>query len=148
MGTSASGESFASRLGAFVSYGLGMGLLATALTLAVAFGKRGIVNRFRQLLPKINLISAIVLVVVGVYVALYGIWSTQVLNDVESVTPWINTIVVNAENFQIKVSEWIGDRSRVLGWSFLIVNVGLIVAGVLARKNEKTHAEPPTKIAA
>ena len=148
VGTSASGESFASRLGAFVSYGLGMGLLATALTLAVAFGKRGIVNRFRQILPKINLISAVVLVLVGIYVALYGIWSTQILNDVESVTPWIDTIVRNAEDFQVSISEWIGDRSGILGWSFLIVNVGLIVAGLIARKTEKPRTEPPAKVAA
>lgn len=148
VGTSASGESFASRLGAFVSYGLGMGLLATALTLAVAFGKRGIVNRFRQLLPKINLISAVVLVFVGIYVALYGIWSTQILNDVESVTPWIDTIVRNAEEFQVKISEWIGDRTRVLGWSFLTLNLGLVVAGLIARRTEKSRTEPPTKVAA
>lgn len=139
IGTSASGNSFGTRLGAFVSYGLGMGLLATALTLAVAFGKRGIVNRFRQLLPKINLISAVVLVIVGVYVALYGIWSTQILDDPTTVTPWIDSIVTNAEEFQVSVSSWIGDRTTVLGWSFVIINVGLIIAGFLARRNERSQ---------
>jgi cytochrome c-type biogenesis protein len=141
VGTSSSGISFGDRLGAFVSYGLGMGLLATVLTLAVAFGKRGIVTRFRQLLPKINLISAGVLVLVGVYVALYGIWATQVLNDLDSVTPWIDTIVRNAEELQVSISNWIGERTTAMGWTFAIINIGLIVAGFVARRNER-HRTP------
>jgi cytochrome c-type biogenesis protein len=151
IGTSASGLSFVDRLGAFISYGLGMGLLATALTLAVAFGKRGIVTKFRQLLPKINFISAIMLVAVGVYVALYGIWATQVLSvrgpdDFDTkVTPWINTIVTNAEEFQISLSNRIGDNTTVLGWSFVIVNLALIVAGFLARRSERARKVSSTE---
>ncbi len=134
VGTSSSGASYLSRFGGLLSYGLGMGLLATALTLAVAFGKRGLVSRFRQLLPRINLISAIILVVVGVYVALYGIWSTQVLDDPTSITPWIDAIVTRAETGQTALASWIDARTTVLGWAFLILNVGLAGAGLLARR--------------
>ena len=153
VGTSSTGAgslAFTERLGGFLSYGLGMGLLATALTLAVAFGKRGMVTRFRQLLPKINLISAIVLVVVGVYVTLYGIWSIQVFRDPTELTPWINSIITNAEEFQAKMTTWIDKRTTVLGWSFLILNVGLAVAGFIARKNEqsRTPQNPSSKVAA
>lgn len=139
IGTSASGSSFAERFGAFFSYGLGMGLLATALTLAVAFGKRGLVNRFRQLLPKINLVSAIVLVVVGVYVALYGWWSIQVFNDPLNITPWLDSIITTAENFQAKLTTWIDARTAVLGWTFLTINVALAVAGLVVRRNERNQ---------
>jgi cytochrome c-type biogenesis protein len=135
VGTSASGASFLTRFGGLVSYGLGMGLLATALTLAVAFGKRGLVSRFRQLLPRINLISAVVLVVVGVYVALYGVWATQVLDDPTSITPWIDTIVTQAESFQTSVAGWIDQRTTLLGWMFLTVNLGLALAGLAVRRS-------------
>lgn len=143
IGTSASGGSFSSRLGSFISYGLGMGLLATVLTLAVAFGKKGIVSRFRQLLPKINMISAVVLLFVGVYITLYGIWSIQVLGNGD-ITPWIDAIVTTAEGYQADMTGWfVADvtlgsrtmaRTTLLGWTFFILNAGLIVAGAVARR--------------
>ncbi len=146
IGTSASGASFSSRFGSFLSYGLGMGLLATVLTLAVAFGKKGIVNRFRQILPKINMISAVMLLVVGVYVALYGIWSYQVFNDPLNITPWIDSIITTAEGVQADASNWfaadvsIGSstmaRTTILGWAFFILNGGLIIAGAIARRGK------------
>lgn len=151
IGNSASGASFGERLGSFVSYGIGMGLLATVLTLAVGFGKKGIVNRFRQLLPKINLISAGILVIVGVYVALYGIWSEQVLDFSTQPTPWINSIVTTVEGWQASLAGWMSTqvsvlgrtmaRTTLMGWSFLIINLLLAAAGFLARRSQTATAE-------
>ncbi len=150
IGTSASGASFSSRFGSFLSYGLGMGLLATVLTLAVAFGKKGIVNNFRQILPKINMVSAVMLLVVGVYVALYGIWSYQIFSTPAgedlNITPWIDSIITTAEGVQTDASNWfaadvsIGSstmaRTTILGWAFFILNAGLIIAGAIARRGK------------
>ncbi len=151
IGNSASGASFGERLGSFVSYAIGMGLLATVLTLAVGFGKKGIVSRFRQLLPKINLISAGVLIVVGIYVALYGIWSEQVLDFSTEPTPWINSIITTAEGWQASLAQWMGAqisvfgrtmaRTSLMGWTFLAVNVALAVAGYLVRRSRDHDAE-------
>lgn len=147
IGTSTGGASFGERFGSFISYAIGMGLLATVLTLAVGFGKKGIVGRFRQLLPKINLVSAGILIVVGVYVALYGIWSEQILDFDSDPTPWINSIVTTAEGWQASLANWIGAdisifgqvmaRTTLLGWSFLIINLLLAGAGFVARLNQK-----------
>ena len=148
IGTSASGASFAARFGSFISYAIGMGLLATVLTLAVGFGKKGIVSKFRQLLPKINLISAAILVVVGVYVTLYGIWSVQILSIPSNPTPWINTIVTTAEGWQAELAGWIGAnvslfgitaaRTTFMGVTFLAINLFLAGAGFIARKSQQT----------
>lgn len=151
IGTSASGATFGERLGKFISYAIGMGLLATVLTLAVGFGKKGLVNRFRQLLPKINLISAIILIVVGIYVALYGIWSQQVFSDPASVTPWIDSVVTTAEGWQASMVGWLdGDvtlggilsepirRTSVLGWGFLLINVLVAGAGFAASRSRSS----------
>jgi len=148
IGTSTGGASFSERLGSFLSYAIGMGLLATVLTLAVGFGKKGIVGQFRQLLPKINLISAGILIIVGFYVALYGIWSEQVLDFTSEPTPWINTIVTTAEGWQASMAGWVGAqislfgvtmaRTTLMGWSFLIINVALAVAGFIARQSRTT----------
>ena len=151
IGTSASGASFGERFGSFISYAVGMGLLATVLTLAVGFGKKGIVARFRQLLPKINLVSAGILVVVGIYVALYGIWSEQVLDFDARPTPWINSIVTTAEGWQAQLAGWVGAdisvlgrtmaRTTLMGWTFLAVNLALVAAGFLARRNRPLEPE-------
>jgi cytochrome c-type biogenesis protein len=132
--TSSSGASFASRMGSFLSYGIGMGLLATILTLAVAFGKDSIVTKMRSVLPKINLISAAILVAVGIYVSLYGIWSIQVFDDPTMVTGWIDAIIVRAEDFQTEMSVWVGDRATSFGWVFVSVNLALLAAGLLTRQ--------------
>lgn len=132
--TSSSGASFASRMGSFLSYGFGMGLLATIVTLAVAFGRERLVAKMRRVLPKINLISAIVLIVVGVYVALYGVWSIQVFDDPTMVTGWIDTIILRAESFQTELSLWVGDRATLFGWIFVSINALLFGAGVATRQ--------------
>lgn len=142
--TSASGDSgFFSGFGAFLSYGFGMGLLATVLTLFLALGKREIVNRFRQLLPLINTISAAMLLLVGPYMIGYGIWEYQLLNG-GNVWGWLDSIIGGGIEFQSTMTSWFsGDvtifgrmmsRTAVLGWPFLALNVALIVAGYAARR--------------
>lgn len=144
VGTSATTGGFSKQLGGFLSYGLGMGLLATVLTLAVAFGKRGLVNRFRTILPKINLISGVLLLIVGPYMVLYGIWELQIFNRAPGeVWPWLDSLMLGAQGFQSGLTSWfeadlsvlgkIFSRTSALGWVFTIVNLGLIVAGFAAR---------------
>ncbi len=132
VGTSSASRGFGDRLGSFVSYGAGMGLLATTLTLAVAFAKGGFVNKFRQLLPKINMISAVVLIVVGIYVALYGVWSIQVLGN--STPPmWLDDFILGAEGVQTDVATAVESRASILGWGFVAINVAIAVAGLAAK---------------
>lgn len=64
--------SFLSRVVTFVLYGVGMGVIVTVLTVAVALARSGVVNRFRALLPKMNLIAGVLLLIAGAYVAYYG----------------------------------------------------------------------------
>lgn len=65
-------DSFVSRLLTFVLYGVGMGVIVTVLTIAVAFARSGVVARFRSLIPRMNLIAGALLLVAGAYVAYYG----------------------------------------------------------------------------
>lgn len=64
--------SFVSRVVTFALYGVGMGVIVTVLTIAVALARSGVVARFRSLLPKMNLIAGVLLLVAGAYVAYYG----------------------------------------------------------------------------
>lgn len=143
----ADGSSFANRFGAFLSYGLGMGLLATVLTLAVAFGKKGIVTRMRSILPRINLISAVILVVVGAYVTAYGVWQIQVFDDPANITPWLDSIVTTVEGWQTSLSRAVGDAAPTLGVIFLFVNLAIAAAGAIERNNRSAApAKEPSSV--
>ncbi len=138
---------FFSSLGALVSYGLGMGLLATMITLFVALGKRGLVGKFQSILPKINFLSAILLLIVGPYSIGYGIWELQVLNEWplgDGVWPFLDSVNGFVGDLQANVSGWFStqvgifgrmlSRAELLGYPFLAVNAVIIVGGFIARK--------------
>ena len=160
--TAAPGAStFVPRFGALVSYGLGMGLLATMLTLLLALGKTSIVGKFRSILPKINFFSGILLLIVGPYSIGYGIWELQVLNEWpfgDDVWPFLQTINGGVGEIQASVSGWFGEevslfgatmgRTAWLGWPFLIINVLIIVGGFVARRRIGGNPSPTIEAAA
>jgi len=70
-------ENYLSGVMVFVLYGLGMGIVVSVLTLAVALAKDGLVNKFRSLLPKMNMFAGVLLVIAGAYVAYYGYYEVR-----------------------------------------------------------------------
>jgi len=148
--SSASSSTFGESLGGFISYGLGMGLLATVLTLLMALGKRGLVNKFRSVLPKINFISAILLLLVGPYMVGYGIWEIQVLEG-HDLWEWLDNIITGGTRFQSSMTTWFQQshsifgrdwtRSAILGLPFVAINVALILAGFAARRANRVHSD-------
>ena len=92
----------------FLAYALGMGLVITFLTLAVAMGRSGVTANMRRLLPHINKISGGFLVVAGVVLGFYGWWEVQVLlrDDFDANNPFVeasNRVSVRLENWIIGV---------------------------------------------
>ena len=145
------GGGFTSSFGSLLSYGLGMGLLATMITLFLAIGKRGLVGKFQQILPKINFVSAILLIIVGPYSIGYGIWELQVLGEWpfgDEVWPFLNSINTGVSNIQADASGWFSTRVDIFGrniqrtlllaWPFIIINAIIIIGGFIARRNQKT----------
>lgn len=72
--------SFGAGLLTIVVYGLGMGLVITGLTFAVALARDGFVAGSRKVVRYINRISGVLLVLAGAYLAWYGFAEIQVLN--------------------------------------------------------------------
>ena len=155
------GSGFATSAGAFLSYGLGMGLLATVLTLLMALGKRELVNKFRALLPKINVFSAILLLIVGPYMIGYGIWEIQVFSGGD-VWPWLDSINRGGSGIQTSLNNWFvspmtifgwepfgiqASRTAFLGWPFVGINLALIIGGFVARRTNKSTEEMPDGLA-
>jgi cytochrome c-type biogenesis protein len=63
----------------FVLYGVGMGIVVTALTVAAAFAKAGLATNMRRALPLVSRISGGLLVAAGAYVAWYGWFEVRTL---------------------------------------------------------------------
>ncbi|NQU38122.1 MAG: cytochrome c biogenesis protein CcdA [Actinobacteria bacterium] len=72
--------SFGAGLLTIIVYGLGMGLVITALTFAVAMARDGFVSRSRSFVKYINRISGFLLILAGGYLTWYGFAEIQVLN--------------------------------------------------------------------
>ena len=91
----------------FLAYALGMGLVITFLTVAVAMGRSGVTANMRRLLPHINRISGGFLVVAGVVLGFYGWWEVQVLlrNDFEANNPFVEA----STRVSSRLENWIVD---------------------------------------
>jgi len=165
--SSTSDTSFISSFGAVLSYGIGMGLLATVLTLLMALGKRGLVNKFRTILPKINIISAVIMLLIGPYMIGYGIYEIQLFNIswpfsetaiFASEWGWLASIMSEASDIQVWLNGLLDRRvslfgsevrlTSILGWPFLAINAALVVAGFVARRQRTTPVAAATDDAA
>lgn len=117
----------------FLAYGLGMGLVLTVLTLAVALAKQGLVHSMRRLLPYVTRISGILLLVAGVYVTYYGYWEIQINNNnLDAATPPL-------QSWQGAIQNWINDFGTgrlgiIFGALIAAAVTGAIIWRLLARR--------------
>ena len=107
----------------FVAYGIGMGAVITFLTLALALARSSVVPAMRKMFRWINPVSGLVLIASGIYVANYGWWELQVIDDPLAG----NVFVEKFTEFQAAVSNWIDDATA----ERIGVLCGLGVLGVL-----------------
>ena len=91
----------------FVAYGIGMGAVMTFLTLALALARTSVVGAMRKMFRWINPISGLVLIASGVYVANYGWWELQIIDNPRA----SNVLVEKFSEFQGAVSNWIDDTT-------------------------------------
>lgn len=114
-------------LAVFLAYALGMGLVVTLLSLAVALARSAAVTRMRRVLPYIPRISGALLVLAGLYVAYYGWYELRVFAGAAADDPIIGTVT----RLQGALSGWL----EALGpaWIALALAVLLLVAAATSR---------------
>lgn len=115
-------SSVASGVATFIAYGLGMALLLLVLTVSLALAQQGVLARLRSLLPYVSRISGVIMVVMGAYLAWYGVYEIRLLHRGEQ----------DAEQGPVGiVTEW---SSSVSNWlnSFEPVQVALVLALVVS----------------
>ncbi|MEO5841182.1 MAG: cytochrome c biogenesis CcdA family protein [Acidimicrobiales bacterium] len=84
---------FASGLASYAAYAVGMGLVITTLTVAIALTRDGLIRHMSHALPYLNRVAGALLVLAGLYVAYYGYWEIRVLDgqDVpEGPVAWVS----------------------------------------------------------
>lgn len=64
-----------------VTYALGMGLVITALTVAIALARDSVVRLLRSGMRHVDRVAAALMVAMGAYVAWYGVFALRVRND-------------------------------------------------------------------
>ncbi len=136
-------ENYLSGVMVFVLYGLGMGLVVSVLTMAVALAKDGMVAKFRSLLPKMNKIAGVLLVIAGFYVAYYGYYEVQlfffdgelddpIIDAGESVQSWLQGLMPDTGNYW----QW------VIG-ALVLLGAGIGWTAYRSRRSAAAHEPDP-----
>jgi cytochrome c biogenesis protein CcdA len=107
--TTFSRESFLVGVGTFVAYGLGMALLLMVLTVTLALARQGLVARLRRAMPYVHRISGAVMVLMGTYLAWYGVYEIRLIQlgrdtpgkgPIDAVTGWSGDVSTWLEGFR------------------------------------------------
>ncbi|MGB5953466.1 MAG: cytochrome c biogenesis CcdA family protein [Ornithinimicrobium sp.] len=108
----------------FVLYALGMGLVVGAAAIAVALAQGAVVARARRFGAIAPTLAAILIVLVGAYVAYYGWWEIQVLRGGDPSDPVIDAA--------LGVQQWVANAVDAVGaGGFVLLVLGLLALAVI-----------------
>ncbi len=125
--TSFTNDGFANGVATFMAYAAGMAAIVVFLTMAVALAQGAIARNMRRILPYVNKVSGVLLILGGIYIALYGWWEIQVFRDPLSATA--NPVQEQLEKFQ----GWVNTQINNIGPGTLgLILLGVITAAVVA----------------
>lgn len=113
---------FASGMATFFSYALGMGLIVTALTVAVALARGSVVRAFRQVLPYVSRLSGALVLVAGLYVTYYGWYEVRLARGGAARDPVVDRA--------LGIQGWMSDVIDTIGTTRLGLLCGLVVLAV------------------
>jgi cytochrome c-type biogenesis protein len=122
-------------LGVFTAYALGMGLVLTAATVALALARQSLVRRLRQLMRYTNRIAGGLLVLAGGFLVYWGWWERQFLNGSVGASGPAATLL----DLQSDVVAWVGETGATRIGLVLALFVGLAL-GLAAWRSRNTAA--------
>ncbi|NUT92629.1 MAG: cytochrome c biogenesis protein CcdA [Saccharothrix sp.] len=125
VGTTLSGADFVEGVAAFLAYALGMGLVVGVLAVGATLTDNVLATRARTLLPRVSRIGGVLLTVVGLYVAYYGVYELRLFfGDADPADPVVD--------FAGVVQGALVDAVTAVGpWPFVAVLLLLVAAGVV-----------------
>lgn len=126
-------DDIASGLVLFVLYAAGMGLVVGAAAIAVALAQGAVVTRARRFGAFAPTIAAVLLVLVGAYVAYYGWWEIRVLRGGDPTDPVIDAA--------LGAQQWIANTVDNFGPAgFAVLVAALLLMAALPRLRRRRAA--------
>lgn len=120
---------------AMVLYGLGMGLVITALTVSLAVASGSLLRVLRSAMRVVDRVSGAVMVLAGVYLVFYGIEEVQVSRGNFSK----GSVTKAGERFISRVQEFFNRQDPVVFGVLLAALVALGGLAVLATRRRSAH---------
>ncbi len=111
----------------FAAYGLGMGMVLISLTVALAMAQEGVVRRMRRVMPRVNSLSAVLMLVAGIYVTYYGYYSIRVNRGEQVAAGPVGVVTDLSARISNAVNDFGSMRLGLALAAFLVV-AGAVVA--------------------
>lgn len=122
---------------AFVAYGLGMSVLLMALSIALALARESMVRRMRSALRYADRLAGGLLVVVGLYFLVYGVYAMDPLQA--AVSP-----VGAVGDWSAAATAWLAEGGPRLGLLLGVpVVLSLALVGLARRRHPSSPPPPP-----
>ena len=135
-GASLQTGSLRDRLLVYVAYAAGFALIVAALSVAAALASSALVDRMRRIVPYVNRISGALLVLVGVYVAYYGLYEVRLFTANGSPA---DPVIAAAGRVQGALAGWV---HRHGAWPWIVVLAVLVVAALVWARRVTAETSP------
>jgi cytochrome c biogenesis protein CcdA len=124
------GGSVVTGVSIYLAYVAGLTLVVGVLAIAAATTSSALADHLRRVLPFVNRISGAMLVLVGLYVAYYGVYELRLFNATANPD---DAVITSAGRLQGALAGWVHQHG-VLPWAIaLVALVGGAFAGVWRR---------------
>lgn len=140
--TTFDGDGVLAGVAAFVAYGMGMGVLVTVLTLAVALARGSLVAGFRRAVRHVPVVSGVMLVAAGAYVTYYGVFELRLSRDALTRDPVIDWGFDLSADLQGWVSD-VGPLRLGAACGALLALAVVGAAALRARQRHRAATAPP-----
>jgi cytochrome c biogenesis protein CcdA len=127
-------DGFVSGALVIATYGLGMGLVLTALTVTLATARGGVLGALRGALRYVDRVSAVVLILAGIYLVYY--WVFDVTTDSGLRTGRGGGLARSANDLSSDVAGWLQRQDAVSIGLALSAVVAVALAVVVVRRGE------------
>lgn len=115
-------------LSVYLAYAAGFALVVGVLAVAAALSSAAVADRMRRIIPYVNRISGLLLVVVGLYVAYYGLYEVRLFTANGSPD---DSVIAAAGRLQGTIAGWV---HRHGAWPWLVMLAVLLVAAAWLTK--------------
>jgi cytochrome c biogenesis protein CcdA len=106
----------------YLAYVGGLTLVVGALALATATASSAVAERLRRIVPFVNRISGALLVLVGLYVAYYGIYELRLFSATVAIPP--DAVISAAGRLQGALAAWVHQHGA---WPWAVASVAVAI---------------------